>query len=248
VALALVLVQIHACGAQASVMDKDGDGVVTPEEFVEHAQAQEVIDCDQNVKMLRGAKDRGACSRQQSTRAHKQWGEDARLMLNTWQACAAGACAAEEDGATLRGSEDEEAAAGAEMPSAEQIAAARAEVAAQFASGKAVKMSHDNTVAILDGTQHVLLKFSTSWCGHCVKMEPDWQRLAKLVHKDYKGCMVVSVDCEATADICQVNRFPCWLHCMHHAGEALEGSASSRAATYSSRHFPSLLTSKGTPQ
>jgi hypothetical protein len=42
-ALALVLVQLHACSAQASVMDKDGDGVVTPEEFVEHAQAQEVV-------------------------------------------------------------------------------------------------------------------------------------------------------------------------------------------------------------
>ena len=52
VALGLVLVQIHACGAQASVMDKDGDGVVTPEEFVEHAQAQEVRDRDRDLKML----------------------------------------------------------------------------------------------------------------------------------------------------------------------------------------------------
>ena len=34
-------------------------------------------------------------------------------------------------------------------------------------------------------------------------MEPDWQRLAKLVHSDFKGCLVVSVDCEATADLCQ---------------------------------------------
>ena len=133
------------------------------------------------------------------------------------QACAGGACTADEDGAKLRGADDGEAAAGAAMPSEEQIAAARAEVAAQFASGKAVKMSHDNTIAILDGTHHVLMKFSTSWCGHCVKMEPDWQRLAKLVHKDYKGCMVVSVDCEATADICQVFLLFPILHGLQHA-------------------------------
>ena len=133
------------------------------------------------------------------------------------QACAGGACTADEDGAKLRGADDGEAAAGAAMPSEEQIAAARAEVAAQFASGKAVKMSHDNTIAILDGTHHVRMKSSTSWCGHCVKMETDWQRLAKLVHKDYKGCMVVSVDCEATADICQVFlHFPI-LHGLQHA-------------------------------
>jgi len=39
--LGLVLVvQLHTCCAQESVMDKDGDGVVTSEEFVEHAAAQ----------------------------------------------------------------------------------------------------------------------------------------------------------------------------------------------------------------
>ena len=47
-------------------MDKDGDGVVTPEEFIEHASAQE--------------------------------------------ACDAGGCAPDDAGASLRGSEDEEAA------------------------------------------------------------------------------------------------------------------------------------------
>ena len=41
-ALALVvLLQLYTCYAQESVMDKNGDGVVTPEEFVEHAAAQE---------------------------------------------------------------------------------------------------------------------------------------------------------------------------------------------------------------
>ena len=128
-------------------------GVVTPEEFVEHATAQEACD-------------------------------------------AAGGCKSED-----MGTEEQDAAAG--MPSEAQIKAAKADVAAQFASGKAVKMRHDNTAGILDGTRNVMIKFSTSWCGHCVKMEPDWQRLAKLVHSDFKGCLVVSVDCEATADLCQ---------------------------------------------
>ena len=38
-----------------------------------------------------------------------------------------------------------------------------------------------------------LLQFSTSWCGHCVKMAPEWAALAATIHKDYRGLKVVSV-------------------------------------------------------
>jgi len=177
-------------------MDKNGDGVVTPEEFVEHAAAQD--------------------------------------------ACAGGACAADEPQATLRGAE-EEAEAG--MPSPEQIAAAKADVAAQLASGKAVKMNGENTVAILEGTHNVMIKFSTSWCGHCVKMEPDWQRLAKLVHKEYKGCMVVSVDCEATPDLCKafsVQGYPTIMLLM--ASTTAEGAVGYQPVPYQGqRDFGAML-------
>ncbi|KAJ1484320.1 thioredoxin-like protein [Baffinella frigidus] len=47
------------------------------------------------------------------------------------------------------------------------------------------------------------MQFSTSWCGHCVKMQPDWEQLAQEVHQDYSGLLVVSVDCEKSADLCQ---------------------------------------------
>lgn len=162
VGLAMVLVCVlhtPAVTAQESVMDKDGDGVVTPQEFLDHAQAQE--------------------------------------------ACAGGACGADDAHAhaTLRAASEEEEPAG--MPTAEDIAAAKADVAAQLKTGKAVKMTGGNSAGVLDGTNNILIKFSTSWCGHCVKMEPDWQRLAKLVHTEYKGCTVVSVDCEASAEMCQ---------------------------------------------
>jgi len=120
-ALALVaLVQLHACCAQESVMDKNGDGVVTPDEFVEHAAAQE--------------------------------------------ACDGGACAADEaTHAKLRESAEEEAAG--EMPTVtpEQIAAMQADIAAQLASGKSVKMTTENSPAVLSGSHNLMIKFSTSW-------------------------------------------------------------------------------------
>ena len=99
-------------------MDKDGDGVVTPEEFVEHAAAQE--------------------------------------------ACDGGACAADEaTQAKLRESAEEEAAGA--MPTPEQIAAMQADIAAQLASGKAVKMTTENSAAVLTGSHNIMIKFSTSW-------------------------------------------------------------------------------------
>ena len=36
-------------------------------------------------------------------------------------------------------------------------------------------------------------QFSTSWCGHCVKMAPEWAALASTIHKEYRGLKVVSV-------------------------------------------------------
>lgn len=181
-------------------MDKNGDGVVTPDEFVEHAAAQE--------------------------------------------ACDGGACAADEaTHAKLRESAEEEGAG--EMPTVtpEQIAAMQADIAAQLASGKSVKMTTENSPAVLSGSHNLMIKFSTSWCGHCVKMEPDWQRLAKLVHKDYKGCMVVSVDCEASADLCQafsVQGYPTIMLLM--ASETPEGQVGYQPVMYQNqRDFGSML-------
>lgn len=67
-------------------------------------------------------------------------------------------------------------------------------------SGRALR---PNVVEPDPGCCLPVLQFSTSWCGHCVKMQPDWEKLAKTVHKDFKGCRVVSVDCEKDAEVCQ---------------------------------------------
>lgn len=49
-----------------------------------------------------------------------------------------------------------------------------------------MEMSSANAAAVLDGSSNIFIKFSTSWCGHCVRMAPDWKSLAKDIHKDYK--------------------------------------------------------------
>mmetsp|Transcript_30046 Transcript_30046/g.76126 ORF Transcript_30046/g.76126 Transcript_30046/m.76126 type:complete len:236 (-) Transcript_30046:46-753(-) len=84
-----------------------------------------------------------------------------------------------------------------------QLAAAKKAVDEEFAMGKPIAFDQAKAGVVLDGSMHAFLKFSTSWCGHCVKMQPDWEALAKTVHKDHKGCRIVSVDCEKDAEICQ---------------------------------------------
>lgn len=87
--------------------------------------------------------------------------------------------------------------------SALQLSAMKEQVLAAVTAGRPVEMSNENAAAVLDGSANVFAKFSTSWCGHCVKMQPDWEQLAKDVHADYTGLLVVSVDCEKSAELCQ---------------------------------------------
>jgi hypothetical protein len=146
-------------------MDKNGDGVVTPDEFVEHAAAQEACDG-------------GACAADEATHAklRESAEEEAAGELPTvtpdefvehaaaQEACDGGACAADEaTHAKLRESAEEEAAG--EMPTVtpEQIAAMQADIAAQLASGKSVKMTTENSPAVLSGSHNLMIKFSTSW-------------------------------------------------------------------------------------
>ena len=88
-------------------------------------------------------------------------------------------------------------------PSAAELQAAKAAIDDAYSKGLPVELSRTNAPIILDGSMNVMLKFSTSWCGHCVKMQPDWDKLAKTVHQDFTGCRIVSVDCEKEAEVCQ---------------------------------------------
>jgi thiol-disulfide isomerase/thioredoxin len=80
-----------------------------------------------------------------------------------------------------------------EQATAAELAAAKAAVNDAVSKGVPIPFDSNAASVLLDGSQNAFLKFSTSWCGHCVKMQPDWEKLANTVHKDFKGCRVVSV-------------------------------------------------------
>lgn len=48
---------------------------------------------------------------------------------------------------------------------------------------------------------HVFVKFYAPWCGHCKKMIPDFQRLAKRMAEEADGVPVVKVDATVEKDI-----------------------------------------------
>jgi len=176
ITLSMCLVVLGEGDAAASVMDKDGDGKVSTEEFVEHAVEQQKDEC---------------CAADGSCKAQEEPDEAEPAKLR-------GSQEAQQQEAEQQADAEAEAAL-----AQAQYLAAKEEIKKSMQGGVPIEMSSDNAAALLDGTYNLFLKFSTSWCGHCVKMAPDWKGLAKDVHKDYKGCLVVSVDCEKEAQLCQ---------------------------------------------
>lgn len=47
-----------------------------------------------------------------------------------------------------------------------------------------------------------MVKFFQTWCGHCTRMAPDWDRLSKEVHP---SVFIYDVNCGDEADLCSEN-------------------------------------------
>lgn len=47
-----------------------------------------------------------------------------------------------------------------------------------------------------------MVKFYQSWCGHCMRMKPDWDRLAEEAPSDV---FIADVHCEDQNDLCEEN-------------------------------------------
>lgn len=61
-----------------------------------------------------------------------------------------------------------------------------------------VRLDYDNYYQ-LTKSKTVFVKFFAPWCGHCKKMENDWERLAELWNKESDtGLLVAEVDCSDT--------------------------------------------------
>jgi len=86
-------------------------------------------------------------------------------------------------------------------------------VAGLVVPASAVELTEDNWVEETAG-KVVFIKFHASWCGHCRKIKPDWDKLMRNWNKGerFKTAMVGDVECTgAGKSICSergINKYP----------------------------------------
>jgi len=57
-----------------------------------------------------------------------------------------------------------------------------------------------------------MVKFFQSWCGHCMRMKPDWDRIADEAPADV---LIADVDCGAETDVSTGTRMHTYMHIIH---------------------------------
>lgn len=73
---------------------------------------------------------------------------------------------------------------------------------ATVALASVVKLDNSNFDAIvLDANKHVFVKFFAPWCGHCTRMAPAWEELAKAETKE--DVVIAELDADANRDAAQ---------------------------------------------
>lgn len=72
---------------------------------------------------------------------------------------------------------------------------------AEDAEGVSV-LNNDNFADFIKSHNFVFVKFFAPWCGHCKKMAPSYQALAKKTNESGKDIVIAEVDCTVHNEVC----------------------------------------------
>jgi len=61
----------------------------------------------------------------------------------------------------------------------------------------------DNISEAIDVFDNLAIEFYTTSCGHCIKLEPIWKRLAFRVNNDLPNLTLARINCEENPEVVQ---------------------------------------------
>mmetsp|Transcript_13203 Transcript_13203/g.20025 ORF Transcript_13203/g.20025 Transcript_13203/m.20025 type:complete len:97 (+) Transcript_13203:71-361(+) len=75
------------------------------------------------------------------------------------------------------------------------------------AAAGAPQLTSETFQEFLDSGKNGMVKFFQSWCGHCKRMKPDWDRLAE---QTPDSVLIADVDCGSQQEVRSMTiRFNC---------------------------------------
>ncbi|KAL7718022.1 protein disulfide-isomerase [Entamoeba marina] len=71
-----------------------------------------------------------------------------------------------------------------------------------LAKAEVTVLNNENFNRIVDGSQHVFVKFFAPWCGHCKKLAPEYIKLSETIEKP--NLVIAEIDCDNkdNKDVC----------------------------------------------
>jgi len=67
-----------------------------------------------------------------------------------------------------------------------------------------ISLTSDTYDAAVAGDKLVFVKFYAPWCGHCQRLAPTWDKIAKK-YSENKNIDIAKVDCTEHKDVCTKN-------------------------------------------
>lgn len=75
-------------------------------------------------------------------------------------------------------------------------------ISSAFASN-VVKLNDSNFSEFIENTSVALVAFTTTWCGHSIKFQPEFSEAADELKIEEPTMTLINVDCDKSGHVCQ---------------------------------------------